>query len=140
MHEILLQPTQAAGTGPCSRSISWGLSKPTPEPTPAWLMFILSAGGGPTLRGGSWSPLVRVTPLHIALGSLRGLLLSFGCSAVSDSSRAHGLQHTRLPCPSPSPRTCSNSCLWSQQCHSTITSSVNPCFSCLQRFPASDLF
>ena len=38
------------------------------------------------------------------------LLLLFSCLAVSDSFQPHGLQHTRLPCPSPSPRACSNSC------------------------------
>ena len=38
----------------------------------------------------------------------------------------HGLQHTRLPCPSPSPRACSNSCLLSQWCHPTISSIVVP--------------
>ena len=49
------------------------------------------------------------------------------------------LQHTRLPCPSPSPRACSNSCPWSQWCHPIISSSVIP-FSCLQSFPASGSF
>ena len=46
----------------------------------------------------------------------------------------HGLQHTKLPCPSPSPRTCSNSCPLSQWCHPTILYSVVPFFSCLQSF------
>ena len=46
-------------------------------------------------------------------------------SAVSDSLRPHALQHTRLPCPSPTPRACSNSCPSSQWCHSTISSSVS---------------
>ena len=39
---------------------------------------------------------------------------------MSDSLRPHGLQHTRLPCPSPTPRACSNSCPWSQWCHPII--------------------
>ena len=47
----------------------------------------------------------------------------------------HGLQHVRLPCPSPTPRACSNSL--SQWCHPTISSSVVPFFSYLQSFPAS---
>ena len=59
----------------------------------------------------------------------------FSHSVVSDSLQPHGLQHTRLPCPSPSPKTSSNSCLLSQWCHPTISSSVVP-FSCLQHFPA----
>ena len=49
----------------------------------------------------------------------------------------HGLQHTRLPCPSPTPGACPNSCPWSRWCHPTISSSVVPVSSCLQSFPAS---
>ena len=52
----------------------------------------------------------------------------------------HGPQHTRLPCPSPTPRACSNSCPLSQWCHPTISSSVFPFSSCLQSFPASGSF
>ena len=48
------------------------------------------------------------------------LLLS--CSVVSDPSRPHGLQHARLPCPSPSPGVCSNSCPLSWLCHPTVSS------------------
>ena len=51
----------------------------------------------------------------------------------------HGLQHTRLPCPSPTPESCSNSCPLSWWCHPTISSSVIS-FSCLQSFPASGSF
>ena len=60
----------------------------------------------------------------------------FSHSVVADSLRLHGLQHTRLPCPSPSPRACSNSCPSSRWCHPTISFSVVP-FPCLQSFPAS---
>ena len=59
---------------------------------------------------------------------------------VSDSSWPHGLQHTRLPCSSPSPGACSNSCPLSQWRHPTISSSVVPFSSCLQSFPASGSF
>ena len=59
---------------------------------------------------------------------------------MSDSFWPHGLQHTRLPCPSPSPGTCSNSCASSQWCHPTFSSSVIPFSSCLQSFPASGFF
>ena len=55
---------------------------------------------------------------------------------MSDSLPSHGLQHARLPGPSPSPGACSNSYPLSQWCHQTISSSVVP-FSCLQSFPAS---
>ena len=66
------------------------------------------------------------------------LLLSlFSCSVVSDSLWPHGLQHARLPCPSTSPRACSNSCPLSQWYHPIVLSSVLPFSSCLQSLPAS---
>ena len=49
---------------------------------------------------------------------------------MSDPLWPHGLQHTRPPCPSPTPRACSNSCPLSQWCHPTISSSVVPFSSC----------
>ena len=54
--------------------------------------------------------------------------------------QSHGLQHTRRPCPSSSPRACSNSCQSSWWCHPTISSSVIPFSSCPQPFPASGSF
>ena len=59
---------------------------------------------------------------------------------MSNSLQRHGLQHTRLPCPSPTPRVYSNSCPLSRRCHPTISSSVVPFSSCLQSFPASGSF
>ena len=59
---------------------------------------------------------------------------------MSDSLPPHRLQHARLPCPSPTPRNCSNSCPSSQWCHPTISSSVAPFSSCLQSFPAYKVF
>ena len=56
--------------------------------------------------------------------------VQFNCS-VSDSLRPHGLQYARLPCPSPTPGTCSNSRPLSQWHPPTILSSVNPFSSCL---------
>ena len=61
-------------------------------------------------------------------------------SSVSDSLWPHGLQHARLPCPSPTPGDGSNSCPLSQWCHPTVSSSVVPFSSCLQSFPASGFF
>ena len=52
----------------------------------------------------------------------------------------HGLQHTRPPCPSPTPRAYPNSCPLSRWCHPTISSSVIPFFSCLQSLPTSGSF
>ena len=54
-----------------------------------------------------------------------GIVLLFRCSVVSDSLQPHGLQYARLPCPSASPRVCSNSCPLSRWCHPTISASVN---------------
>ena len=64
----------------------------------------------------------------------------FSCSVMSDSLRPQGLQHARLPCPSPTPRVYSNSCPSSRWCHPTISSSVIPFSSHLQSFPASGSF
>ena len=65
---------------------------------------------------------------------------SVRCSVVSDSLQPHGLQHARLPCPSPSPGACASSCPSSWWCHPTSSSSVVPFSSCLQSFPASGSF
>ena len=59
---------------------------------------------------------------------------------MSNSLWPDGLQHTRPPCPSPSPRVCSNSCPLSQWCHPSTSSSVIPFSSCLQSFPATGSF
>ena len=64
----------------------------------------------------------------------------FSHSVVSNSLWPHGLQHARLPCPSPTPRAYSKSCLLSLWCHPTISSSVIPFSSCLQFFLASGYF
>ena len=53
-------------------------------------------------------------------------LLFLSSSVMSDSLRPHGLQHARFPCPSLSPRVCSNSCPLSRWCHPTISSSAAP--------------
>ena len=68
------------------------------------------------------------------------LSVQFSHSAMSDSLWPHGLQHARLPCPTPSPRTCSNSCLLSLWGHPTISSSVVPLSSCHQSFSTSESF
>ena len=66
--------------------------------------------------------------------------VQFSCSVMSDSLRPHGLQHTRPPCPSPTPGVSSNSCPLSQWCHPTISFSVVPFSSCPRSFPASGSF
>ena len=63
--------------------------------------------------------------------------VQFSCSGMSNSLQP---MDTRLPCPSPTPRACSNACPSSRWCHPTISSSAVPFFSCLQSFPASGSF
>ena len=59
---------------------------------------------------------------------------------MSNSLWPHGLPHPRLPCPSLSPRVCSNSCPLSRWCHPTISSSTTLSSFCLQSFLASGSF
>ena len=66
--------------------------------------------------------------------------VQFSCSVMSDSLQPHRLQRARLPCPSPTSRAYSNSCLSSRWCHPTISSSVVPFSSHLQSFPAPGSF
>ena len=70
---------------------------------------------------------------HVQFSSVQSLV-------VSDSFWPHGLQHTRLPCPSPTPAVYSNSCPLSRWCHPTISSSIIPFSSHLQSFPPSGSF
>ena len=76
------------------------------------------------------------TKNRVAISSVQ-----FSHSVMSDCLWPHGLQNSRLPCPSPTPGVYSNSCPSSQWCHPTIiSSSVVPFSSCLQSFPASVQF
>ena len=68
------------------------------------------------------------------------LCIQFSCSVTSNSLQPHGLQHTRPPCPSPTPRVYSNSCPLSQWRHPTISSSVVPFSSHLLSFPGRGSF
>ena len=67
------------------------------------------------------------------------MFLLFSCQGVSDSLQPHGLQHTRPPCPSPSPGVCPSSCPLNQWCHPTISSSV-PSSSALSLYQHQGLF
>ena len=66
--------------------------------------------------------------------------VQFSHPVVSDSLQSHRLQHSRLPCPSPTPEACSKSCPLSQWCHPIISSSIIPFSSCPQSFPSSESF
>ena len=71
--------------------------------------------------------------------TLNAYSVQFSHSVMSDSLQPHGLQHAKLPCPSPTPGVHSNTCPLSQWCHPAISSSVVP-FSCPHSLPASESF
>ena len=92
--------------------VAYGVIVPGPsiEPAPPqWKLIVL------TTSKSLWWELWRLT-----------LLLLFNRSVVSESMRHHRLQDARLPCPSLSPRICSNSCPLCGWCHPTISFSVAP--------------
>ena len=67
-------------------------------------------------------PYVKVMRCSFPGGNWILIISSFSHSVMSNSLQPHGLQHTRLPCPSPSPGACSDSCPLNQWCHPTISS------------------
>ena len=81
-----------------------------------------------------------LSPLTFCLRTISVQLVLFSRSLMSDSLWPHGLKHARPPCPSPTPKACSNSCPSSWWCHPTISSSVIPFSSHHQSFPASGAF
>ena len=88
-------------------------------------------------------PLLCSIHCQLKIASLcrpRFISFQFSHSVTSDSLRPHGLQHTRLPCPSLTLRACSNSCPSSRWCHPAISSSVVHVSSHLQSFPVSGSF
>ena len=87
--------------------------------------------------------IVKIYWVQTGVGSILNTLetsVKFSCSVRYNTLWPHELQHARVPCPSPTPRACSNSCPLSQWCHPTISSSVIPFSSCPQSFPASGSF
>ena len=92
----------------------------------------------------TWEGLGKLpNSLHHVLWTLdwyNRLVYQFSRSVVSDSLRPHESQHTRPPCPSPTPRVHPNSCPWSWWCHPAISSSVVPLSSCPQSLSASGSF
>ena len=72
--------------------------------------------------------------------SLFLIILQFSCSVMSNFLRPHEPQHTRPPCPTPTPGVHPNPCPSSRWYHPTISSSVVPFSSCPQSFPASGYF
>ena len=88
--------------------------------------------------------MTAITPISCPLDYCQSQLVKssvqFSRSVMSDSLQPYGLQHARLPWPSPTPRAYSNSCPLCRWCHPTISSSAVPFSSCLQSFPALGSF
>ena len=90
------------------------------------------------------NPLTLLVGMQTSIATMENSVetpsVQFSRSVASDSLRPHELQHTRPPCPSPTPRVHSNSCPSSWWCHPSISSSVVPFSSCPQSFPTSESF
>ena len=82
--------------------------------------------------------MVQLSHPHMTTGKTISSV-HFSCSVTSNSLRPHGLQHSRPPCSSPTPRACSHTFIESVS-HPTISSSIILFSSCLQSFPASEFF
>ena len=104
---------------------------------PVWILHISLAYYHGPREGILWLSRMK-SPATVELISI--IISCCLVAQLSNSLQTHGLQQARLPCPSPSPRACSNSCSLSRGCHPTISSSVVPFSSCLQYFPASGSF
>ena len=98
------------------RSSFW--PPPLPKDTNVFAKFLSSS------RSKAGSKGLKLKTETFIRGKQQWLL--FSCSVVSESLRPHGLQHARLPSPSPSPRACSNSCSLSEWSHPTILSYITP--------------
>ena len=83
---------------------------------------------------------VFVLKCYLIIKLTRMISCQFSSAQLCPTLRPHGLQHTRLPCLSPTPGVRSNSCPVSRWCHPTISSSVVPFSSCLQSFQALGSF
>ena len=105
----------------------------------------LRGSGGSSFGGRSVQVVLVLMPtqdqnVNCGFCAQRCSVSEFSHSVVSDSLPPHEPQHTRPPCPSPTPGVHPNSCLSSWWCHPTISFSVVPFSSCPQSFPASGSF
>ena len=97
----------------------------------------------PLYKWRNWGPRQRINWSKISIAIQDKILkpnltsVQFSCSVVSDSLWPHEPQHTRPPCPSPTPRVHPNPHPSSRWCHPTLSSSVIPFSSCPQSLPAS---
>ena len=103
-------------------SISWKLLKPKSKFLFLWIVFDPQSH-----NECPHNILLNAACVIVSTLNLFGVtLLLFSCSVVSNSLQLHRQQHSRLPCPLPSPRVCSNSYPLSWGCHPAISSSVIP--------------
>ena len=114
--QLFVTPLTAARQAPLSSTVSQGCSSSCP--LSQWCYLTISSSAAP-FSFCPWSFPVQ-----------------FSCSVISEHLRPHGPQQDRLPCPSPTPGACSNSCPLNQWCPPTISPSVIPFSSHLQSFPA----
>ena len=84
--------------------------------------------------------LLTTVPDNLMVKICTTISVQFSWPVISNSLWPHGLQQARPPCPSPTPRACSNSCPLSHWFHPTIPFFVIPFSSCLQYFPVSGSF
>ena len=118
-----------------SRQTCWsGLSCPAPGDLPhpgIQRVFCLAGGFFTAYIMGKPKKTLRTPKMYS---------VQFSCSVMSDSLQPHESQHTRPPCPSPTPRVYPNSHPSGWWCHPAISSSVSPFSSCPQSLPASGSF
>ena len=69
-----------------------------------------------------WTPILNSLGVYLGVELPKHMIIQFSHPVMSNSLWPHGLQHTRLPYPSPTPGACSNSCPSSWWCHPTISS------------------
>ena len=141
VHLLLTQPLSLSWWVR-SVPVHWLLSPSSCSPPP--FLFCLQTIL-PSSVPGTWSVHVAPSLSPSPIMSLHSLFRTFSSvqfsrSVMSNSLQPHGLQHTRLPCPSQMPGGCSNSCPSSQCCHPAVSSSVIPFFSLLQSVPESGSF
>ena len=140
----------------CFTAYSWDLLLPKIQPQKIVLVFLLREFHGQRSLAGyspwghkesdmtdsffffTFSLIIEIwNYFPILFKNIFSFIFQFSHSVMSDSLRPHGLQPTRLPCPLPTPGTCSNSCPSSQWCQLNNSSSAVSFSSCLQFFPAS---
>ena len=132
---------EGSGAPQCPISLNWPFSSPHWQSYRCFIFLIFIYLNFVFHEDHPWQTTFGFPNLLLIVSSIFWSFIitwqvQFSCSVVSDSLRAHGLQHARLPCPSPVPRVYSNSCPLSRWCHPTISSSVVHFSSCLQSFPA----